>query len=56
EGVSDAGRRVELLLGDHPFADRLRRFGLPKRPLRSLYVETLRARIDAPQRIGTERA
>ncbi len=52
EGCTAGGRRVELLLGDHPLADRLRRLGLPRRPSRSYFVESLRARVDAPERLG----
>jgi hypothetical protein len=49
EGVARGrGRRVELLLGDHPLADRLRRLGLPKRPLSSLWIEHARGFIEAP--------
>jgi hypothetical protein len=51
-GVTEGGRQVELLLGDHPLADRLRRIGMPKRPTKSVYVETLRARFGAPLRGG----
>jgi hypothetical protein len=49
DGVArGSGRRVELLLGDHPLADRLRRLGLPKRPISSTWIEHARGRLDAP--------
>lgn len=51
-GVTEGGRHVEILLGDHPLADRLRRLGLPKRPVTSLYVDALSARIEAPEQLG----
>lgn len=41
----------QLSLGDHPMSDKLRRLGLPKRPLMSVWMEHMRATFDPPEPI-----
>ncbi|RMF24694.1 MAG: hypothetical protein D6760_02785 [Deltaproteobacteria bacterium] len=45
-GVRLGGSTVEL--GNHPIADELRSLGLPKRPLMSLWMESMYGRFDGP--------
>jgi len=43
------GRRARLELGPHPWADELRRLGLPRRPLVCTWTERWRARFEGPE-------
>jgi hypothetical protein len=42
---------AELSLGDHPYADRLRSLGLPRRALMSTWMEHMRGRFEAPEKL-----
>jgi hypothetical protein len=46
-GFSRGGAGLEL--GDHPIADELRRLGLPKPALLTVWMEHMRGRFEAPQ-------
>ena len=43
---------AELTLGDHPAADGLRRLGLPKRALMSMWIEHMRGRFAGAERMA----
>jgi hypothetical protein len=50
-GATGVGIRLggtELVLGDHPLAEDLRRLGLPKRPLMCVWMEHMHGRFEAP--------
>ena len=42
---------AELVLGDHPIADELRGLGLPKRALRTTWMERMHGRFGAPEKL-----
>ena len=48
-GVSFSGARLEL--GDHPYAERLRGLGLPRRPLMCAWMEHMHGRFEAPEKL-----
>jgi hypothetical protein len=48
-GFSRGG--AELTLGSHPIADELRGLGLPKRPLLTMWMEHMRGRFEAAEKI-----
>jgi len=48
-GVGFSMSGSDLVLGDHPFADRLRSLGLPKRPMMTVWMEHMRARFEPPR-------
>ncbi|HYC48205.1 MAG TPA: acetoacetate decarboxylase family protein [Burkholderiales bacterium] len=39
----------ELVLGDHPFAEKLRGLGLPRRPMMTVWMEHMRATFEPPR-------
>ena len=47
DGVGFSRSGVDLVLGDHPMADRLRTLGLPKAPLMAVWMEHMHARFEA---------
>jgi hypothetical protein len=53
--VSDLGIRlggsVDIVLGRHPIADRLRALGLPKKPLVSTWAGKMAMSFDRPERL-----
>ncbi len=48
-GFRLGGASIEL--GDHPYAEGLRRLGLPSRPLMSTWMEKMHGRFEAPQKL-----
>lgn len=42
---------TSLVLGDHPIADELRGLGLPKTPLMTTWMEAMRGRFEAPEKV-----
>lgn len=54
-GVGYRLRGAELELGTHAFAGELRRLGLPKRPLLSVWSEQLRFEMSAPAPLQVQR-
>ncbi len=42
---------AELSLGSHPYADRLRGLGLPRRALMTTWMERMHGRFDAPEKL-----
>lgn len=48
-GLSLGG--AELALGDHAISDQLRKLGLPRRPVMSVWMERMHGRFDAPQKL-----
>jgi len=42
---------AELTLGDHPYAERLRALGLPRRALMSTWMERMHGRFEAPEKL-----
>lgn len=42
---------AELALGDHPYADRLRALGLPRRALMTSWMEHMRGRFEAAEKL-----
>jgi len=42
---------AELALGDHPYAERLRALGLPRRALMSTWMERMHGRFEAPEKL-----
>ncbi len=51
EGVGFRLGGADLVLGNHPIADELRRLGLPKRALTTMWVERMRGRFEPPERL-----
>lgn len=51
EGFGFSLGGAELRLGDHPFADELRRLGLPKRALATTWMERMRGRFEAAEKL-----
>lgn len=49
DGVGYFRRGVELSLGDHPMASKLRELGLPKSPLAAVWMEHMHATFDPPR-------
>lgn len=48
-GVKLGGARLEL--GDHPYAERLRGLGLPRRALMTSWMERMHGRFEAPEKL-----
>jgi len=48
-GVRPGGAR--LVLGDHPYAERLRALGLPRRALMTTWMERMHGRFEAPEKL-----
>ena len=51
EGVGFRPGGATLSLGDHPVADELRRLGLPRRALASVWMGHMRGRFEAPEKL-----
>jgi hypothetical protein len=43
---------IELTLGDHTMSETLRSLGLPRAPLFGVWMESMRATFEAPERLG----
>lgn len=52
EGVGFTRGGAQVALGDHPVADELRRLGLPKRALLTVWMEHMRGRFEAPRPVA----
>lgn len=51
EGFGVKAGGAELELGDHPYAERLRGLGLPRRALMTSWMERMHGRFEAPEKL-----